>query len=423
MPTEILDWSALGGTGTQAADFSGVEHTGTGGYLNVTATLLSSHDYDNDNVADTATVGINHIQGAFDGSQIHTGEVTGGNMWTGSVTGGGIDLNNRLATNTGAGSSPTGESLTTALRLDFDTSNASLYGDGAQNVSFWISDMDTSAWDDFVVVQAYDINGNLVPVSFQNLGSNVTETIAGSRVEAAGSVTSATSPDGAFQVVVAGPVATIIISYGNERSGDQFVRVSDISYETIPPDYPWCFVAGTMIATPNGEVAIETLKAGDLVLTQDNGPQPLRWIGSRSVAAQGEFAPVCFAPGVLGNTTTLKVSGAHRVLVADARVELLFEQSEVLVSAKSLLDGDRVYRAEGGEVTYYHMLFDRHELVWSNGAVSESFHPIDNSLGSVDRGSRVELLALFPELFGNLSQFGPAARPTLSSAEARILVA
>lgn len=423
MPTEILDWSALGGSGTQAADFSGVDHTGTSGYLNVTATLLTSHDYDNDTVAETATVGLSHIQGGQDGARTHTGEVTNGDMYAGSVTTGGIDLNNRLATNTNSGSSPSGESLTTSLQLDFTSNDALLYGDGAQNVSFWISDMDTNAWDDFVVVQAYDIHGNLIPVTFQNLGSNVVETIAGSRVEADGGNTSATSADGAFQVFIPGPVASIIISYGNELTGDQFVRMSDVSYETIPPDYPWCFVKGTMIATPNGEVPVESLKPGDLVLTQDNGPQPLRWIGARTVPAKGNFAPICFAPGVLGNTETLRVSPAHRVLLADARVELLFEQSEVLVAAKSLLDGDRVYRAEGGEVTYFHLLFDRHELIWSNGAVTESFHPIDSSLAGVSREARAELLALFPEICGSISDYGPAARPTLSGAEAQVLAA
>lgn len=53
-----------------------------------------------------------------------------------------------------------------------------------------------------------------------------------------------------------------------------------------------CFVAGTLIATPSGEQTAETLMPGDLVLTQDDGPQPLHWIGTHTVAAMGNFAPI-----------------------------------------------------------------------------------------------------------------------------------
>ena len=406
MPTQTLTWTNFGGSGSQAADFTGVNHNT--GLMTVRATLIED-----------GVTGPNDIFS----SAIDSGEVRTDGNYSGGTSNSALELDN--AGGTGSGSSPGGDSNSVSLRLDFDTNNAANYGDGAQNVSFWISDIDRDAWRDQINVRAYDINGNPVSVNVQNIGSNVSYNAATGDITAnnnAGNL-NPTDASGAVQIVIPGPIAYLIIDYDNLDTGDQRVEVGNISFETIPPDYPWCFVAGTLIATPNGDVPIESLKAGDLVLTQDHGPQPLRWIGSRSVAAKGEFAPVCFAPGVLGNTETLKVSGAHRVLVSDARVELLFEQAEVLVAARSLLDGDRVYRAEGGEVTYYHMLFDQHELVWSNGAISESFHPIENSLGSVDRESRAELLALFPELFGIGSQFGPAARPTLSSAEARVLVA
>ena len=59
-----------------------------------------------------------------------------------------------------------------------------------------------------------------------------------------------------------------------------------------------CFTAGTCIRTPRGEVPVETLKLGDQVLTLDNGPQEIRWIGKRSLGsrellAQPELKPIC----------------------------------------------------------------------------------------------------------------------------------
>ncbi len=45
-----------------------------------------------------------------------------------------------------------------------------------------------------------------------------------------------------------------------------------------------CFMAGTMIRTPNGEVAVETLKRGDLVLTNDGRSVPVDWLGIQTVS-------------------------------------------------------------------------------------------------------------------------------------------
>ncbi len=105
-----------------------------------------------------------------------------------------------------------------------------------------------------------------------------------------------------------------------------------------------CFAAGTRIATPGGEVPIEHLHPGDLVLTHDHGPQPLVWTGHRRVFARGALSPITFAAGVLGNQRALTVSPQHRMLVTGWRAELMFGEPSVLVRAKDLVDGDRVRR-------------------------------------------------------------------------------
>ena len=70
-----------------------------------------------------------------------------------------------------------------------------------------------------------------------------------------------------------------------------------------PPE-PWpvppCFTPGTLITTPEGPRRVEEIRVGDLVTTMDHGPQPVRWIGRRTVGAMDGFAPVRIEAGALG---------------------------------------------------------------------------------------------------------------------------
>lgn len=183
-----------------------------------------------------------------------------------------------------------------------------------------------------------------------------------------------------------------------------------------------CFTTGTRIATPAGARPVEDLAPGDLVLTRDNGLQPIRWAGQRTVAARGKFAPVRFKPGVLtGAERDLVVSPQHRMLFRGHRAELLFGEREVLVPAISLIDGQQVLRDHGGTVTYHHLLFDRHEIIYANGAASESFHPGQIGLEAIDDPAREELFALFPELRSDPKGYGQAARRCLKAREAVLL--
>ncbi|SFJ15727.1 Hint domain-containing protein [Celeribacter neptunius] len=184
-----------------------------------------------------------------------------------------------------------------------------------------------------------------------------------------------------------------------------------------------CFGAGTRIATPHGARRVEDLKPGDLVLTMDNGVQPLRWIGARSVPAQGRFAPIEIRAGALGNEADLIVSPQHRMLLQGWRSELAFNTSEVFAAAKHLLNGHSIRQKVGGIVTYYHLMFDRHEVIFAEGAATESFHVSDHSLSGVADQAREELFALFPDLRALPAGHGDTARKCLRAHEARLLVA
>ncbi len=180
---------------------------------------------------------------------------------------------------------------------------------------------------------------------------------------------------------------------------------------------PICFTAGTLIDTYHGPQRIEDLRIGDMVMTMDHGFQPIRWIGRRRVAAIGAFAPVCFAAGAIGNERQLLVSPNHRMLVSGYRAELLFGELQVLVPARFLVDGLRVYYRPGGFVEYVHVLFDEHEIVFAEGAASESFHPGQVALDTLEADVRREVLELMPDI---AVAARAVARPVLKAYEALV---
>jgi hypothetical protein len=148
----------------------------------------------------------------------------------------------------------------------------------------------------------------------------------------------------------------------------------------------------------------------------------VRWIGVREVDAIGAMAPIRIRAGTFGPHETLLVSPQHRVLVRDSQAEMLFGESEVLVAAKDLVNGTSVRRVEGGKVTYVHILFDRHQVVWSAGLATESFLPGPQTTSLFDAAIVAEITAIFPQLDPSTGAgYGPSARRTLKEFEARVL--
>lgn len=192
-----------------------------------------------------------------------------------------------------------------------------------------------------------------------------------------------------------------------------------------------CFTRGTLIRTPNGLVAVEDLEEGDLVDTLDDGPCPVRWIGSRIVSvkqaqARPEWRPVLVPAGALGDskpTRDLLLSPCHRVLLRGARLEMVLGSDEALVAVKSLvghIDGIRVINdlsQFNDGIEYFQILFDTHQVVWSEGAETESFHPVERTVSSFDADAKNEIMALFPELEGTLNFKMETARRVVKSYE------
>ena len=144
--------------------------------------------------------------------------------------------------------------------------------------------------------------------------------------------------------------------------------VSGVSYNT---NAPACFLRGTHIATPSGEVVIEDIQIGDMLVVGNGAARPVKWIGRRSYTGRlaevtAALQPVRIVAGALGEglpQRDLLVSGKHGMLL-----------DGYLVAAEDLINGASIVRESGmSEIEYFHMEFDNHDVVVAEGCLSESF--------------------------------------------------
>ncbi|WP_411958007.1 Hint domain-containing protein [Paracoccus homiensis] len=206
------------------------------------------------------------------------------------------------------------------------------------------------------------------------------------------------------------------------------LRADDDGQMMTPQDVQ-CFAEDTIIDTLLGERAIQNLRPGDLIRTRDNGMRWLRWVGRtvlspRRLAAAPQLRPIRIRAGALGPgmpASDLTVSPQHRILVKSVIAQRMFGEDEILVAAKHLLDMPGVGVVDGQTgVTYYHMLFDDHEILRSNGAWTESLYVGPYAISTMGAQARREVTELFPQLAD--PGFQPvAARRLLSGREGRQL--
>jgi Hint domain-containing protein len=151
----------------------------------------------------------------------------------------------------------------------------------------------------------------------------------------------------------------------------------DYHHHGTPPDCV-CFMTGTRIRTPSGEVRVENLKTGDLVLTVNGNAMPVRWVGRQTVSkafAHDETLPIRIKAGAIDVQVPcedLLISPRHAIFI-----------DGILIQAGALVNGSTVVREQHvpDRYTYYHIELDDHSLILAENTPSETF--IDN----VDRES------------------------------------
>jgi len=288
-----------------------------------------------------------------------------------------------------------GDSLQTSVVAQTDSTN--VYPTGSKNLD----------------VLTNDTNGGGGTLTITHLNGNAV-TVGVPIVLPTGQTVSLNA-DGTVNILGDGDVENFNFTYTIDNGTDTDIGIVNVS--SIP-----CFVAGTLITTELGQRNVETLVLGDLILTKDDGLQPLRWKGQRTVAAEDNFAPIRIRANTFGSHDNLMVSAEHQILIRDNLAELLFGEQEVLVSAKDLVNDYSVTRCSGGDVTYVHLMFDRHQVVYSAGLATESFLPGPQTTKVFERKIVDEICTLFPEIDPETGLgYSPAARRVLKKFEAKLL--
>ncbi|HQU67880.1 MAG TPA: Hint domain-containing protein [Albidovulum sp.] len=230
---------------------------------------------------------------------------------------------------------------------------------------------------------------------------------------------------------------TIVFSTLDRESGTVYFfnpdgspagQMSFTNIETVVP----CFTPGTMIETDRGPRAVETLALGDMVMTMDHGLQPIRWIGRRDLtpsdlALQPKLRPILIREGALGAALPardMRVSPQHRLLMTGAHAELIAGEAEALAPALYFVGQPGIVEdAAANGISYIHLMFDRHEIVQSDGLWSESFQPGAATMSGMDCAQRDEILSLFPGLPAGGTLAYPAARSSLKRHEVQQILA
>ena len=182
-----------------------------------------------------------------------------------------------------------------------------------------------------------------------------------------------------------------------------------VPFTTAGGPYAYCFAAGTRIATPTGEVAVETLETGSTILTGDGRAVPVKWLGRQTVVTRfgppERLLPIRLQAGALGDGlphTDLTVTADHALLIEG-----------FLCHAGALVNGTTIARVPlaemGGTYTVYHIETEDHEIIFANGAPAETF------IDTVTRRA-FDNFAEFDALYGDVPEMQELALPRAMSA-------
>ena len=201
-----------------------------------------------------------------------------------------------------------------------------------------------------------------------------------------------------------------VVGLTNTNAPSTFNKSANVTEES----FTVCFFPGTLIATPFGELKVEELVSGDLVLVGETSVVPVKWIGRQTVSTlfgpAERLMPVRFAAGSLGG-------GGGQFLLPQSDLTVTPDHAMhvdgILCEAGALVNGTTITRvplSEFGEsYTVYHVETEAHEIILANGAPAETF---------VDNASRraFDNFTEFEALHGNPPEMKELPYPRASNA-------
>ncbi|MEP1538422.1 MAG: Hint domain-containing protein [Paracoccaceae bacterium] len=422
------DFDDLANAGTTDASILEIEFTPTGDFITIDF-VLSSEEY-----PEFINSQFNDVIGVWVNDTPATVSIGDGTASIGNINGG--DTQNIYLDNTGDAFNTEMDGLTVTLTFVAPVNSGEL-----NTLKIGIADVADSLYDSNLLIAGGSVQSTiLAQADSVTIGHNDTTTIdvlsndsssggtltithindvavtAGDTITLATGQVITLNVDGTISVAGDADAETVYFNYTIEDTAGN-TDAGLIEINQVP-----CFGQGSLINTPDGPRLIETLAVGDLVLTRDKGAQPIRWIGGRDVSTTGQNCPILFRRGSFGATHDLYLSKQHRVMLTHQWAHILFDEPEVLVKAQDLVN-DQTVRPDNRRprITYFHILFDQHEVVTANGVACESYFPGPATMRGFDSDTQNEILRLFPNMEKDGRGYGHPARSLLSSPEARSL--
>ncbi|MCB8883771.1 Hint domain-containing protein [Acidisoma cellulosilytica] len=185
----------------------------------------------------------------------------------------------------------------------------------------------------------------------------------------------ATSADEAFSIELSADAAAprdevFTVELLDPSTGNVIGSLKSLTQHVVNLTAPACFASGTGIRTARGDIAVEDLAIGDLIVTVSGVLRPVKWLGSRNVDCAHHGRPAAVYPvrvqaGAFGlgvPTRDLFLSPDHALYTED-----------VLIPVKHLINGKTIAQTTADSVTYFHVELDAHDVLLAEGLACESY--------------------------------------------------
>ncbi|MEE9427517.1 MAG: Hint domain-containing protein [Paracoccaceae bacterium] len=211
--------------------------------------------------------------------------------------------------------------------------------------------------------------------------------------------------------------------FGMRMSYLKKIKVTDAGLN----EFPGGIGLGANIRTPCGPRRVELVRPGDLIVTRDNGLQPVRMIWTREISSvdislNPALAPIALCPRAIGPMMPqhkLTVASDHHVLVPGYRLLGQEDTSCCLVQAHEVAgSSDDAYAdTSAGITSFYTFVFDTHQVFACNGLPVESFLAGASEIAGLKKSHRDDLIRLFPQLKREPNSYPPIEYKPITQAE------